>query len=189
MFRKFPRINGKEAAMLIECPVFYDCEASSLEGWPIEIGWAFLDRQSGQVQSEGHLIKPPSTWDLPNLWDPEAEILHGISIEHLMFHGHPPAEIAHRMNTVLAGSDLFSDDSKDEGWLRQLFDAAGLDPAFTIRRTTARAFVGQLAQEIGWDRAGYEAARREVNRIAPHAHRAEADARNWAILWQVISRI
>ena len=174
--------------MLIECPVFYDCEASSLEGLPIEIGWAFLDRQSGQVQSESHLIKPPSNWDLLNLWDPEAEALHGISIEQLMAHGRPPSEIAHRMNAILTDAELFSDDSKDEVWLRQMFEEAGTVPSFTICRTNAQAMIAQAAREFGWDPASYQAAKQNADRVAPHIHRAEPDARHWAVFWQIISR-
>ena len=37
-------------------PVFYDIEASSLEGFPIEIGWARADVALGTILSEG---QPP----------------------------------------------------------------------------------------------------------------------------------
>lgn len=174
--------------MVDSFPVFYDCEASSLDGFPIEIGWAFVDREIGQIQSEAHLIKPASTWDLVGLWDPEAQALHGISVHALMATGRPPVEIAARMNAALAGAELVADDSKDEGWVRQLFDAAGLDPGFTISRTNANALTTQAAQDLGWDAATYEAAKRKADALAPHVHRAEADARHWATLWQLISQ-
>ena len=42
------------------------------------------------------------------------------------------------MNEVLAGRELFSDAPvDDERWLRIIFDEAGFDPAFTIRKTYA----------------------------------------------------
>lgn len=47
-------------------PVFYDCEATGLEGVPIEIGWAFADVNNA-IQSEGHLIKPPESWNLASV--------------------------------------------------------------------------------------------------------------------------
>jgi hypothetical protein len=169
-------------------PVFYDCEASSLEGLPIEIGWAFLNPQNGQIQSESHLIRPPANWDLLSVWDPEAEAFHHISIKQLMAEGRPPLEIACRMNLVLAGSELFSDDSKDEIWLRQMFDEAACDPAFMICKTNAGALTDQVAHERGWDAARYEAAKQEAVRAAPHIHRAEADARYWAVLWSILER-
>ena len=39
-------------------PVFYDCEASGVEGLQIEIGWAVVNTATGYIQSEGHLVKP-----------------------------------------------------------------------------------------------------------------------------------
>ena len=53
------------------------------------------------------------------------------------------------MNTVLSGRELFSDALQDEAWLRLLFDAAGLDPTFTIRRTDARILISQVAADRG----------------------------------------
>jgi hypothetical protein len=34
-------------------PVFYDCEASDLEGYPIEIGWAFTGGNFGALTAAG----------------------------------------------------------------------------------------------------------------------------------------
>jgi hypothetical protein len=110
----------------LESPVFYDCEASSLEGLPIEIGWAFLDRQTDQIQSEGHLIKPPPNWDLRARWNPGAQALHGITIEQLMAHGRPPSEIANRMNAVLVGAELFSDDPLGCGLAGAFVESGGV---------------------------------------------------------------
>jgi len=139
--------------MMSDVPVFYDCEASCIGGLPIEIGWAFIDK-SGELQSESHLVKPPLHWD------PDAEKLHGISLEQLYVQGRPPFEVARRMNQVLAGRELFSDGpADDERWLRIIFDEAGLDPAFTIRRTYADVLTSQLAAKRGWDSASNEAAK------------------------------
>jgi len=70
-------------------PVFYDCEASCGGGLPIEIGWAFADSTTGEIHSEGHLIKPPPSWDLAAVWDPDAEKLHKITRDELYVHGRP----------------------------------------------------------------------------------------------------
>jgi hypothetical protein len=131
---------------------------------------------------------PPLYWDMQPVWDPDAEKLHGISLTQLFAHGRPPFEIARRMNEVLAGRELFSDAPADDGrWLRIIFEEAGPDPAFTIRRTHADVLIAQLAVKLGWDSASYEAAKAEANRISPRTHRAEADARHWAVLWRMIS--
>jgi hypothetical protein len=175
--------------MVSDVPVFYDCEASCIGGLPIEIGWAFIDTATGEIQSESHLVKPPLHWDMLPVWGPGAEKLHGISLGQLLAHGRPPFEIARRMNEVLAGRELFSDGpADDERWLRIIFDEAGPDPAFTIRRTHADVLISQLAAKLGWDSAGYEAAKSEADDISPRTHRAEADARHWAVLWRMISK-
>ena len=55
------------------------------------------------------------------------------------------------MNEVLTGRELFSDGpADDERWLRIIFDEAGLDPAFTIRRTHAHMLIARLATKLGW---------------------------------------
>jgi hypothetical protein len=90
----------------------------------------------GEIQSESHLVKPPLRWDMQPVWDQDAEKLHGISLKQLLAHGRPPFEIARRMNDVLAGRELFADaPADDERSLRIIFEEAGPDPAFTIRRT------------------------------------------------------
>jgi len=63
-----------------------------------EIGWAFVNTGTGEVQSESDLVKPPLHWDMQPVWDPDAEKLHGISLEQLLAQGRPPLEVARRMN-------------------------------------------------------------------------------------------
>ena len=92
--------------MMSDVPVFYDCEASCIGGLPIEIGWAFIDTSTGEIQSESHLLKPPLHWDMQPVWDPDAEKLHGISLEQLHAQGRPPFEVARRMNEVLRVTTL-----------------------------------------------------------------------------------
>src|SRR5215207_3452646 len=116
-------------------PVFYDVEASSLDGFPIEIGWARADLASGTILSEGHLIRPPPDWDVRGTWDASAAGRHRIALDELWRAGRPVLEIARRMNDALRGSELFADSG-----------------------------------------------------IAPPNHRAEADARHWAVLWAIIAR-
>ena len=53
-------------------PVFYDCEATGPSGYPIEVGWAYID-ELGALISESHLIRPPAEWDIKSVWDEQAE--------------------------------------------------------------------------------------------------------------------
>jgi len=168
-------------------PVFYDCEASDLEGYPIEVGWAFSDAATGVVVSESHLIKPPDDWPVKESWDRAAERLHGIALAQLWRDGRPVWEVAQRMNAVLGGRELFSDAPQDETWLRLLFDAAGFEPTFTIRRTDARVLISQAAADRGLDEAAYARAKALATETAPRRHCAEADARHLALIWHIVA--
>jgi hypothetical protein len=173
--------------MTTPMPVFYDCEASDLEGYPIEVGWAFTDAATGVVVSESHLIKPPDDWPVRESWDRAAERLHGIGLAQLWRDGRPAWEVAQRMNAVLGGRELFSDAPQDETWLRLLFDAAGFEPTFTIRRTDARVLISQAAADRGLDEAAYARAEALATETAPRRHRAEADARHLALIWHIVA--
>jgi hypothetical protein len=113
--------------------------------------------------------------------------LHGIAFERLQQDGRPAWEVAQRVNAALSGRELFSDAPQDEAWLRLLFDAAGCEPDFTIRRTDARVLISQAAVHSGLDEAAYAHAERLAIEIAPRRHRAEADARHLAVLWHIVA--
>jgi len=164
-------------------PVFFDCEASSLDGYIIEIGWAFL-ADDGDIESAAHLVRPPWNWKIRDAWSAKSEKLHGVSLDHLRAHGERPDDVARIMNSALARRELFSDSPYDEAWLRQLFEAAGMEPTFTIRRTLAPALVEQTALDRGFDLARLRDAQiqAELNR----RHRAEEDALLWARLWRMV---
>ena len=169
-------------------PVFYDCEASDFEGYPIEIGWAFIDSATGQLVCESHLIKPPENWRVKESWDRAAERLHGISLAYLQSEGRPVREIALRMNEALGGRDLFSDAREDEVWLQLLFDAADLQPTFKVHRTDGRVLISQAAVTSGVDDTAYASAKAFAAETAPRQHRAEADARHLAVLWNIVTQ-
>jgi hypothetical protein len=68
-------------------PVFYDCQASALEGFPIKIGWAYVGAPSDAIVSESHLVQPPPVWPIETWWDPDAERLHRITLRQLRAEG------------------------------------------------------------------------------------------------------
>src|SRR5258708_697789 len=168
---------------LTTVPVFYDIEASGLDGFPIEIGWARADLASGTILSEGHLIRPPPDWDVRGTWDPAAPLRRRIVIDALGRAGRPVSEIARCMNESLGGRELFADSPFDEAWLQQLFDAAGTETEFSVRRTDPAVLIERLAG----DRTTYANAKRRALRVASPNHRAEADARHWAVLWAMLA--
>src|SRR5271166_809222 len=144
-------------------PVFFDCEASSLDGYIIEIGWAFLDKGGENIVSAAHLIRPAPDWKIKDAWSAKSERLHGISLAHLREKGRPVEEIARIMNRELAGRELVSDNWRyDEMWLLQVFDAAGVEAAFTIRHTDARIVLEQAAADRNFDLARLSQAREDA---------------------------
>lgn len=170
--------------MFEAAPVFFDCEASSLDGYIIEIGWAFVE-SSGAITSASHLIRPPWNWKIADAWSTKAEKMHGISLAQVRATGDWPENVARRMNEQLAGRELYSDSPYDENWLGQLFEAVGVQPEFTVRRTLAPTVLERIAIERNFDLARLTKMRAEAE--GNRRHRAEEDALLWARLWKAVA--
>jgi hypothetical protein len=165
-------------------PVFYDFEASRiLDGFPIEVGWAYVDHDAMAVVAQGHLIRPAPEWEIAERWDDTAQALHGISHRTLVEHGVRSERVAARMNAVLAGRSLFSDSPVDEHWLSLLFEAANLKPAFEVRRNDAGILVSKLSHQLELSKAQFKTAFNAARQQCPLTHRAQSDAAFWAHLW------
>ena len=109
--------------------VFLDIEASGFDGYPIEIAWVSRDLAKGWST----LIQPTSKWVQSINWDKSAEAVHGLKWRRLMNHGLAVVQVAERLNADLAGAEVFSDNPSYDGkWLAQLFQAAGIEPAFVL---------------------------------------------------------
>ena len=168
-----------------EAPVFFDCEASSLDGYIIEVGWAFVSPAASKIVSAGYLIRPAPDWKIKDAWSRNSEKIHGISLDDLRQRGRPVEEIAEVLNRELAGRELFSDDwTYDEGWLMQVFEAARTEPFFTISHINARELVEQMAAQQNFDLMRLREAIAESKNGS--SHRAEADARDWAEIWRMV---
>lgn len=163
---------------------FFDIEASSLTGCPIEIGWAIPDLHTGDVAIGSALITPPSAWSIIDHWDEAAEDLHGITLAELMEQGHSPDSIINRMNHALNGFTLHSDaPAWDRPWLDTLLAAAHTPPRFTLAPDDALALIGKAARTRGWSPQGFAAVIAGLDRTHPHRHRAGPDAARLAALW------
>lgn len=148
-------------------PAILDIEASGFgaHSYPIEIG---LVRADGWRYCS--LIVPQPDW---THWDSDAERVHGISRAALQSHGRPAAEVARTLNELLAGQTLYSDGwVVDLPWLRRLFYAVALEPAFELSPLERILSEGQMAH---WHavKAAVLAASGE------RRHRASSDA--WVI--------
>ncbi len=152
---------------------FYDVEASGMGGYPIEVGWATVTLPIGTIDSGSMLIRPTEEWTARLPWLDEAERIHGISRDLLKAQGRPPAEVTARLNALFPGQTLFCDAPQfDIPWTNILFAAAN------VRRTFQLASLAE-----GFRRA---ALRRPVTEqilqvTSSTVHRAEADARRWAL--------
>jgi hypothetical protein len=119
---------------------FIDFEASGIapNSYPIEVAVVY---PGGEFQA---LVLPAPYWDH---WSHDAEDMHGISRDQLLREGRPALEVAILMNELFGGKTLCSDVPTDCFWLEVLYEAAGIEPTFTVQ--PLEALVGrQAASEI-----------------------------------------
>ncbi|WP_294542049.1 hypothetical protein [uncultured Rhodoblastus sp.] len=91
------------------------------------------------------------------------------------------------MNSELGGRELVSENWRyDERWLFQVFEAAGVEPAFTVLHTDARVMLEQAEADRNFDLANLDQARRDAQRN--RRRRADADAAIWAELWRTVTK-
>jgi hypothetical protein len=167
-------------------PIFYDFEASGFTGFPIEIGWAWLDGAS--VKSDSLLIRPMTNWDIDANWDAQAQSIHGISVTQLKEEGFPTAEVAQRLNYALRGRTLYSDSAFDIKWMGQLFTAAGVSSRFKLHRMPAPELIDDLRMRLALPKRVASQIAQSVDRQFPHTHHARDDALYWAQLWANFSQ-
>ncbi|UUT24106.1 hypothetical protein [Pseudomonas sp. T8] len=73
--------------------------------------------------------------------------MHCLSREQLINEGQPPLAVSQGMNRLFDGKILCSDNPADCYWLDVLYEAAGIEPTFTIQ--PIESFVGrEVAGEI-----------------------------------------
>jgi len=152
--------------------IFLDFEASALgpRGYPIEVGWAIAEPPA-QIRQRAMLIHPAAVWSDWD-WKVESERVHGIPQDVLRRDGVPVREVAEIMNAQLGGQVVYSDYPRgDRFWLRVLFDAAGIEPAFRLRDVAA---VFEGVSDLAYERAV------ERGKHPPIIHRAGDDALHWA---------
>jgi len=134
---------------------FVDVEASALvSGYPISVGWFSLG-QNGLADGVGAevLILPDEDWIACGNWDPNAQHLHGLTLDQLLAKGRPPAEVAEKLNTALAGKAAVLSDQPghDNAWLAELHQAAGVPATYALRPMEAiEELVPDLVLPLDW---------------------------------------
>ena len=180
--------------------LFIDIEASSLnEGSvPIEVAWV-----EENDQGESHLVRPEPHW---RDWSPEAEALHGISLEQLSAKGQPAVEIAQAMAVACRNRILVSDaPTYDAAWLKVLFRTADLatPKIWAVQEAYAQALAPILNGVVECAKGSPAFIRAQQSRMAQEIvktthnqeetrnrprHRALEDARGLRWIWSEIAR-
>ncbi|QDO96416.1 hypothetical protein FNB15_03585 [Ferrovibrio terrae] len=147
--------------------------------YPIEIGWAWAERS--HIESRSILVKPSAEWlSWKTGWNPEAERLHGISLEQLLREGIEAPKACGTLNYEWHDAEVFFDTGSgahDSRWLSTLYRAASLEPSFWLSDLSSDRCILSYARmsRITDTRI------RALEILAPkHTHRAAQDAAKWA---------
>ena len=101
-----------------ENPIFIDFEASSMQGFPIQVAYG-----SSEDNLKCFLIKPLPRWNNElYLWDYNAEDIHGFSKRYINEYGINAASVAQEVSNDLQGKVIYSDSKADLNWLYYLLD-------------------------------------------------------------------
>lgn len=151
--------------------IFLDFEASGIRGFPIQVGFCVVD-QARDMQTAAKLIRHDE-WLLDFFrWDCEAEQIHRISRANLRDMGESPRAVMGWLNSALGGMVACADSHRDKLWLRELADAAGIEPTFRVEEM-ALAFAGPEIARI--------ADATEADAVCQHTHQADDDAKHLAV--------
>lgn len=159
--------------------VFMDFEASALRGgYPVEVGWAWVE--GGSVQAESLLISPADKWLGPGFtWDPTAEGIHGLALSRLLEKGVPLTQVCELLNSELQDKIVFFDtgpDGADRHWLDVLFSEAKVKRLFRLGGLAGEVLKA-MASQSGLDD---EYAAVIAAAAPPINHQAAQDAAHYA---------
>lgn len=150
--------------------IFLDFEASGIHGYPIQVGFCAVGANR-QARAAAKLIRNDEWLDDFARWDWQAEQVHKISRANLMQLGESPAATMQWLNGELAGMVACADSYLDQLWMRELADAAGIEPLFRVVEIQQAWQGPEIATLV--DEAAADAVR-------PCTHRADDDAAHHA---------
>lgn len=169
-----------------------DFEASGLRkgSWPIELGMGWKDA-GGHWIIESKLIRPHPTWSM-DLWDAEAEAVHGIHREELET-APSRQEVAEWYLDMAKGREVTSDFPDYDGvWASLLIEPEIIPdpnlPCF-IGPWVSNFFHNEV--QSAFSEAAFDAmmmGEGDLSLDYPKAHRAAADVRRLTDLWDALVR-
>lgn len=102
----------------IEKPIFIDFEASSINGYPIQVAYG-----SCEEDLKCFLIKPLTSWNnAEHLWSFDSQEIHGFSKNHINEYGINAKSVAREVSDDLNGKAIYADSKADMTWLYMLLD-------------------------------------------------------------------
>ena len=148
------------------CPIFLDCEASSLatDSYPIEIAW---NNEDGIIESYlVNIYRYPSGYDD---WSKDAQSLHGITKQYLSEKGEEPEFIVERMEKKLKGKKVLTDAPDWDGfWVRRLYESVNKKCELDFGNAV------ELFHDLEPYHHIYQS---QARKLSGHAHRAANDVR------------
>lgn len=142
-----------------------DFEASSIFGWPIEVGWM----RECDDKPRSMLIQPAPGWSMSE-WSEDSAQVHYINPCDLDRDGVDVRQVIDALEADLAGFAVVSDAPHlDQRWLARLCEAAGRPLPFTIEAASTVTKVGPVRHRAGPDAE-------QLLRAILAARRGDADA-------------
>lgn len=160
--------------------IFIDFEACSLseDGWPIEIGFAWIN-DSGKLGSSSKLIKPHPLWPA-TAWSERSERVHGISRRDLKA-AEEAQDVAQWVDDQIDGARILSDAAEHDGrWLCCLMATIGRGQKFKV------SFIQKEAHSYFQGAAISMFYKAHAN--GRSQHRAASDALDLAQAWRAALR-
>ncbi|MEQ3635686.1 hypothetical protein [Alcanivorax sp.] len=169
-------------------PKFIDVEASSLDGFPLQIAYG---SREGEIVS--HLIRPFDSWlREENRWSPQAFKLHGLSIDLLLEAGSDPHEIAFRIEDDLWGETVYSDAADyDHTWINILFSKVSVESGTHLVMPCIREMNEILPRSWSPDgrRTVRDRIRLQAEKEGLRIHHADADVLVHVRTWQEMQKL
>ena len=132
-----PSRPGVGVRVLERPRVFVDFEASALDAnsFPVEVAWSILGEDLS-IRTESHILRPKPQWRRRK-WCPNAERVHGLSLDRLEREGEDAEDVwlAFALDTgaSLPGAEVaVSHVPSDRKWMGDFAASAGETPPETI---------------------------------------------------------
>lgn len=99
-------------------PIFIDFEASSIQGFPVQVAYG-----TSESDLKCFLIKPLEIWNNATyMWDYNAQDIHGFSKNYINQYGINAETVAREVSEDLKGKTIYADNGADMNWLFMLLD-------------------------------------------------------------------